>query len=134
MLVQFRGAMLPLGVYKEKSMKKFVLKFLAAADIMIKDYTVAGNSITLEYEVQNNTTTEIYTVDLDEESTGVKVLFAMAPMVKHVIDNGDTLVLDGVERRLHPLVIKMIINSFRDPDINKKSARLEIQNKVHTCV
>lgn len=134
MLVQFRGAMLPLGVYQEKSMKKFVLKFLVAADIMIKDYTVAGNRIILEYEVQNGTTTEVYTVDLDEESTGVKVLLAMAPMLKYVIENGDTLVLDGVERSLHPLVVKMIINFFCDPDINKKRARLEIQNKVHTCV
>lgn len=104
--VQFSGEMPPVEVYKDEKMKKFVLKFLGeVADIHIKDYIVA-DSIILEYEADYG----VYTLKLEEESTGLKFLFALAPTVKKSIENGDSVNINGADGILHPLVMEKLRN------------------------
>lgn len=36
----------------------------------------------------------------------------------------DTLLIDELDAKLHPLLLRYIINMFHNPDINKKNAQL----------
>lgn len=67
---------------------------------------------------------EIYRLDLHEESTGTQQLFFFAPFIKKALDNGKVIVIDKLDRGLHPLIVKSIVNLFRNKTINKTGAQL----------
>ncbi len=54
-----------------------------------------------------------FKLDLDsEESSGVQRLFAYAAAIFYAIDNGKIFIYDELERAIHPLVIRYIIQKF----------------------
>lgn len=140
---------------ENESLKKFTLKLLEEADIIIKDYnieieeaemdarmimqlknmnipsnvivpkTTVIKSITMSHEVTDEEgNTKIYNLDLGNESSGTKIIFAMAPILKDVFEKGKILVIDEIERSLHPNLVEMIIKFFHNAEINKANAQL----------
>ena len=140
---------------KDESLKKFTLKLLEEADIIIKDYNIDMEetdmdarmqmqlknmnvplniiipktkiikSITMSHEITNEKgETKVYMLDLNNESSGTKIIFAMAPILKDVFENGKILGVDEIERSLHPSLVEMIIKFFHNPEINKGNAQL----------
>ena len=47
-----------------------------------------------------------------------------APILKDVFENGKILVIDEIERSLHPSLVEMIIKFFHSIEINKSNAQL----------
>ncbi|HOZ55234.1 MAG TPA: ATP-binding protein [Clostridia bacterium] len=140
---------------ENESLKKFTLKLLEEADIIIKDYnieieeaemdarmimqlknmnvpsnvivpkTTVIKSITMSHEVTDEEgNTKVYNLDLGNESSGTKIIFAMAPILKDVFEKGKLLVIDEIERSLHPNLVEMIIKFFHNAEINKANAQL----------
>lgn len=140
---------------ENESLKKFTLKLLEEADIIIKDYnieieeakmdanmimqlrnmnalphviapkTTIIKSITMSHEIiSNNGETKVYNLDLANESSGTKIIFAMAPVLKNVFEKGKVFGIDEIERSLHPSLVEMIIKFFHNPKINKGNAQL----------
>ena len=138
-----------------ESLKKFTLKLLEEADIIIKDYNIeieetemdarmimqlknmnipsnviipktsVIKSITMSHEIiDENGNTKIYNLDLISESSGTKIVFAMAPILKEVFEKGKILIIDEIERSLHPSLVEMIIKFFHSIEINKSNAQL----------
>lgn len=62
--------------------------------------------------------------DYPDESQGTQKLFALAGPILDIIDNGYTLVIDELDRSLHPLLVRQIVKTFQDPTINTKGAQL----------
>jgi uncharacterized protein len=60
----------------------------------------------------------------DEESQGTQKLFSLAAPLLDIIRNGKTLVIDELDRSLHPLLVRQIIKTFQDPELNKAGAQL----------
>lgn len=60
----------------------------------------------------------------DDESQGTQKLFALAGPLLDIIKNGKTLVIDELDRSLHPLLVRQIIRTFHDPVLNKSGAQL----------
>jgi AAA15 family ATPase/GTPase len=58
------------------------------------------------------------------ESDGTKKLFALAGSLAESLDSGQTLVVDELESKLHPLVTKEIVKIFNSVKGNKKNAQL----------
>lgn len=73
---------------------------------------------------ENNGSKNTYTLSLTEESQGTQMLFNFSPLLKRVLDEGKTIVIDEVDKSLHPAVVKYIINLFRNEGINKNNAQL----------
>ncbi|MCR4609785.1 MAG: ATP-binding protein [Eubacterium sp.] len=67
-----------------------------------------------------------YSLNLNEESQGTQILFAFSPLLKNAFEKGKTIIIDEMDRSLHPMIVKYIINMFRNPEINKTGAQLII--------
>ncbi|MGO9740894.1 MAG: AAA family ATPase [Roseiarcus sp.] len=59
-----------------------------------------------------------------DESLGTQKLFALAGPLIDILDRGRTLVIDELDRSLHPLITQQIIRAFHDPDLNSNGAQL----------
>lgn len=139
---------------KDGELKKFTLKLLKEADIVIKDFNVEIE----EQEVDNNLLmllrslnvptqmmpqkqrnvkirmlheikderkkSRTYEINIDNESSGTKILFAFAPILKNVMENGKIIIVDELERSLHPSLVELIVKFFHNPEINKGNAQL----------
>lgn len=74
-------------------------------------------------DLEGNNTSR-YALTLAEESQGTQLLFTFSPLLKKTLDEGKTIVIDEIDRSLHPAVVKYIVNLFRNEEINKKGAQL----------
>ena len=60
----------------------------------------------------------------DDESLGTKTMLDLAVDFIEAIDSGKTLLVDEVERSLHPLLLESLVSLFFDPKLNDKGAQL----------
>lgn len=72
---------------------------------------------------ENGEKTEL-SLTLQEESIGTQLLFFYGPLLKEAFEKGKTIVLDEIDKSMHPSLVKFIMNLFRDPDVNKNGAQL----------
>ncbi len=72
---------------------------------------------------ENGEKTE-FSLTLQEESIGTQLLFFYGPLLKDAFEKGKTIVLDEIDKSMHPSLVKFIMNLFRDSDVNKNGAQL----------
>lgn len=107
----------------------FTGRLLRQADINIRSIRVDENpngmEITAGHAIKSEDGKETeFVLDLKEESLGTQQIFFYSPFLKDAFEKGKTLVLDEIDKSLHPSIVKFIINLFRDPEINKNGAQL----------
>ena len=73
---------------------------------------------------EDNGKEETYTLALGEESLGTQQLFFLAPLLRQTFKGGKVLVVDEIDRSLHPFIVKFLVNLFRNSSINKSGAQL----------
>ncbi len=66
----------------------------------------------------------IYEIPFNEESSGTQKMFALYNFLYLAIKNGRTLIIDELDAKLHPLLLRYVINMFHNEEINKKGAQL----------
>ncbi len=59
-----------------------------------------------------------------DESQGTQKLYALAGPVIDIIERGRVLVIDEIDRSLHPLLVRRLIEIFQDPLVNRSGAQL----------
>lgn len=131
-------------------LKEFSLKLLNAADILIDDYVIESEEIPLnpifispqfqgkapkqknirinmKHKIKDDNGESEYYLDLlNSESSGTRILFMLAPILKNAFETGKTLYIDEFENGLHPYLLDAIINMFNNPKYNKGNAQLII--------
>ena len=137
----------------EEQLKDFALKLLKEADILIKDmivdyeekemdstmvdmlvpplartgdkFKVKNVNIELEHEVvDDNNNRHIYKLNFNEESSGTRVLFSFAPFLKRAFEAPKVIVVDELERSMHPALVEFIVKLFNNKEINKVNSQL----------
>lgn len=127
---------------KNEKLKDFTLDFLKKADFNIEDYKVVEVAIPEEIlseikkmnnNIQESTKffhflfkhkgSEIY-LNLDEESLGTQMVFALIPFIADTLNNKKILVIDELDKSLHPFLVHYIVEMFNDPETNKNGAQL----------
>ena len=63
-------------------------------------------------------------LDLDNESTGTRELFALIGPIMDSLDNGYTLVVDELNTHLHPLAFRYVTRLFCSPESNPHNAQI----------
>lgn len=63
-------------------------------------------------------------IPLSAESAGTLKMFALYSMLNEVFKKGSVLFIDELNARLHPLLVRNIIEAFMNPDINVKQAQI----------
>ena len=138
---------------EEAANVEFTKKLMKQADINISDISVESKKITEagsalfpgliingqliqtreNYEIKISTGHTVtdetgeektYTLDFGEESLGTKQLFYMAPLLRDTFEKGKVLVIDEIDRSLHPFIVKFLVNLFRNKKINTLGAQL----------
>lgn len=80
-----------------------------------------GNvDIMFEHTLNNHT----YQLHLSEESDGTQKLFNVLPLVIIALTEGRLLVLDELDAKLHPKLLRFLIMLFKNPEINQRKAQL----------
>lgn len=63
-------------------------------------------------------------LDFDEESEGTKTFFSYSGPILDVLKNGKILIIDELEKSLHPYLVRKIVQMFSDPEKNTSGAQL----------
>jgi uncharacterized protein len=61
---------------------------------------------------------------LTEESLGTRILFGLIGVCLCVLDEGATLIIDELDRSLHPILFKQLVKLFKDKRYNRNNAQL----------
>ncbi|ROH85266.1 ATP-binding protein [Pseudomethylobacillus aquaticus] len=124
--------------------KKAVREFLASADISISDVVSVSrpgfqqqilfgpdgaNFSREEREILmpqfvHHTEHGSATFELHEESEGTQRLYALIAPVLDVLKNGRLLIVDELDRSLHPLLVRRLVRMFHMPELNPLGAQL----------
>ena len=136
-------------ILKDEKLKCNLLELLKAADTSILDFSFAENEQKMKFpnSIPEEIRTEILerfkyevltshtlfengneigkaTVMLENESLGTKKLFAIGSLILDTLDDGGVIVIDELDKGLHPLLTKLIINLFHSKKNNPKNAQL----------
>ncbi len=88
------------------------------------DQEVEQLEIHTEHLISDGETEAKYMLGIGEESLGTYQLFIMGPFLKDAFDNGLLVVVDEIDKSLHPFIVRYLVNMFRDEEINKGGAQL----------
>lgn len=67
---------------------------------------------------------QMFPLPLSNESDGTRKLMSLAPDMERVLTNGGLLLVDELEREMHPLLVEMIVSKFQSPKSNPNHAQL----------
>ena len=109
---------------QSENSKRLVLKMIKEMDLDIDDFRVEEENNKLEIYTKHIVDGNDNELKLTEESSGTRKLFGLLPFVASCIVNGSTLVVDELDAKIHPLLLKYIIELFSDKEKNRYGAQL----------
>jgi hypothetical protein len=134
---------------KEPHEKEDILRFLKAADTAIENLEVvdvkaqnlpeelpkglkgflvsSAKAVMTEHRLFDSTGKTVSSVLLsmkENESEGTKKLFALSGSIIDTLKNGEVLIVDELDAKLHPLMMRFILNLFHDKETNPHNAQL----------
>lgn len=68
--------------------------------------------------------TNLYELDLSDESDGTRKLMALAPAIESALKKGGLLLVDEIERELHPALVAFIVAKFQSKNTNPHGAQI----------
>lgn len=67
---------------------------------------------------------ETYLLELSDESDGTRKLMALAPAIESALRTGGILLVDELERELHPMLVDFIVAKFQSRNSNPNGAQI----------
>ncbi len=114
-----------LYIHNNEKLKGLILSILKEMDIDVTDYRIKKeDENSFQIYTQHIVDGKAYELYLSDESTGTIKVFELLPIIASGLLNGQTIIIDELDSRLHPLLLKYIIGLFADKNINKKGAQL----------
>lgn len=107
--------------------KKRILNVIQRMGIDISDLRVEYDDdgkiheIYTRHQIEEDSFQEL---KLREESSGTRKIFSVIPMILRGIDDGRMFVLDELDAKLHPVLLRRIIELFTNSSINKAGAQM----------
>ena len=116
---------LRMAISTSEDVKHLMLDMIQEMDLDIVDFRV---------EEKENDRIEVFTkhlvddveteLSLSDESSGTKKLFGLLPFIAASLLDGTVLVIDELDAKIHPVLLRHIIMMFNDMEINKHKAQL----------
>lgn len=120
-------------------LKDFAIDFLQKADFNIEDYQISKVEMPGEllanmpefiaeklksYQVLFKHKNSDNYLSIDEESLGTQMIFAFIPFLADSLKNKKVLIIDELDKSLHPFLVQYIVEIFNDVEINKNGSQL----------
>lgn len=116
---------LHMAVSNSEDVKQLMLDMIQEMDLDIVDFRVVEDEND-RIDVYTKHMVEGYEAELNllEESSGTKKLFGLMPFIAESLLTGASLVIDELDAKIHPILLRHIIMMFNNMNINKKKAQL----------
>lgn len=116
---------LRMAVSNSEDVKQLMLDMIQEMDLDIVDFRVAEDEND-RIDVYTKHLVDGYETELNllEESSGTRKLFGLMPFIAGCLLTGTALVIDELDAKIHPVLLRHIIMMFNDMSINKKKAQL----------
>lgn len=107
--------------------KKTIIKLMNDMDINIVDLRIERNNdgsikeIYTSHLLRDGTRSEL---SLNDESSGTRKVFSLLPEVLAALDEGNVVIADEMDAKLHPKLFGFILSLFTNPAVNKNHAQL----------
>ncbi|QZY54970.1 AAA family ATPase [Crassaminicella profunda] len=134
LLESFISRLLPVEKFKDETYRRNCEKFLKAIDtgidgIRIEEIkNVRDEEGEISYKVYSRhkqlDSEEFMEIPFTEESSGTQKMFCLYDFLIETLEEGNTLFIDELDAKIHPLLLRYIINMFHNSSINKKNAQL----------
>ena len=111
----------------DETLRERITSFARNADLGIENITKLDNRIVSSHRQYDNEGREVNNVSFAfnrNESEGTVKYFSLAYPIIDALDNGKRVVIDELDSKLHPLLVKKIIALFNDAKTNPKGAKL----------
>lgn len=116
---------LQLAIANSADIKELILNMIREMDLDIEDFRVerreAGD---IQVFTKHNVDGNAYEINLSEESSGTRKLFGFLPFIAESLTKGTALVIDELDAKIHPVLLKHIIMLYNNLEINKHGAQL----------
>ena len=116
---------LRMAISTSEDVKHLMLEMIQEMNLDIVDFRV---------EEKENDRIEVFTkhlvddveteLSLSDESSGTKKLFGLLPFIATSLLDGTVLVIDELDAKIHPVLLRHIIMMFNDMNINRHNAQL----------
>ena len=77
-----------------------------------------------EFYLQRTLHDTFYELPFSSESDGTRKLFAALPVILMALKEGRLVIVDELDAKLHPKLLRYVIRLFTNPEINKNGAQL----------
>lgn len=74
--------------------------------------------------IASNGDSKLFELPLSDESDGTRKLMSLAPAIERVLKCGGVLLVDELEKEMHPLMMEFIVSKFQSPDNNTNHAQI----------
>lgn len=106
----------------DEKIKNQIIMLLNEMDIDVVDYRYDDNEKQL-YVVRKIESDE-YELPFDHESDGTRKLIAALPVILVALREGRLVIIDELDAKLHPKLLRYLISLFKNKQINKHGAQL----------
>lgn len=113
---------LKIMINENESFKKPFLNLLNEMGIDVCDYRY--DSEKEDFLLTRKVNNVDYSLSLSKESAGTRKLFGSLPILMIALQSGRLAIIDELDAKLHPKLLRYIISLFTDPKINKFGAQL----------
>ena len=77
-----------------------------------------------EFYLQRTLHDTLYELPFSSESDGTRKLFAALPVILLALKEGRLVIVDELDAKLHPKLLRYVIRLFTNPEINRNGAQL----------
>lgn len=107
---------------EDANVKKQIVTLLNDMGIDIEDYRFDSDEKQLF--LKRTIAGKPYELSLSEESDGTRKLIAALPAILIALQEGRLVIIDELDAKLHPKLLRYVISLFKNPKVNKNGAQL----------
>ncbi len=124
--------LMPAELARDPRLKKELIDYLSTFDGHITDLSIIEKkedpNLPGRFDIwavhTKNDSNEHVSIPLMHEAAGTQKMFSLFDPLQHVLKSGGVLFIDELNDRLHPLLLRSIIQTFLDPERNPQNAQL----------
>lgn len=112
------------AIARSDNLKQLILKMIKEMNLDIDDFRVEEKEDDMQIYMQHNVDGYVEEILLSDESSGTQKVFSLLPFIAKSLVFGTTLVIDELDAKIHPLLLRYIIELYTSPVSNKKGGQL----------
>ncbi len=112
------------AIAKSDDLKQLILKMIKEMNLEIDDFRIEENENDFDIYIKHIVNGYSAEISLLEESSGTQKIFSLLPFIAKSLIFGSTLIVDELDAKIHPILLRYIIDLYTNTESNKNGAQL----------